>query len=91
LTRYAADFQRRYDQRKGEEARLLAELSTLKSMHVAPSKIADISDGMLDEWIQHIRTALKYGDRDVARRALRQFVENRGEKWNGNALLHVPA
>ena len=72
---YAADIQRRYDQRKGEEARLLAELSTLKSMHVTPSKIVGVSDAALDQWIEYIRDALGGGDRGVARRALRQFVE----------------
>ncbi len=41
----------------------------------APSKIADISDARLDEWIEHIQTALKDGDRGVGWRALRQFVK----------------
>lgn len=84
---YAADLQRRYDQRKGEEARLLTELSILKSIHVAPTKIGDIIDAALDEWVQHIRTALKDGDRGVARRALRQFVEKIVVK-NGTGTLY---
>jgi len=71
---YAKHLQARYDTRKREEEALIHEISVLKSLQVRPKDLTLISDRMLEQWIEHIRTALESEDKSLARRMIRQFV-----------------
>ncbi|MBK8022025.1 MAG: recombinase zinc beta ribbon domain-containing protein [Chloroflexi bacterium] len=71
---YAPELQRRYDVRRQEEETLLHELASLKAVRGKPGQTAKLNDEVVDEWIGHIRSALQGEDKQVARRALHQFV-----------------
>jgi len=71
---YASHIQQRYDQRRREEAELLAELDQLKALQVNPKQIYILSDAMLKSWIANMRRALDGDDKPLKRRVIQQFV-----------------
>jgi hypothetical protein len=71
---YASHIQQRYDQRRREEAELLAELDQLKRLKVNPKQIHLLSDAMLQSWIDKMRKALEGDDKPLKRRMIQQFV-----------------
>jgi len=84
---YASHIQQRYDQRKREEAELVAELAHLKTLHVKPAQIRFISQELLEQWLVNTRETLENGDRALARRAIQQFVAKIVVK-NGTGTLY---
>ncbi len=71
---YAPHIQDRYDERKREESELVAELMSLEALLVQPKRIKVVTEDMLEQWIEDTRDTLESGDRELARRAIRQFV-----------------
>lgn len=71
---YAPHIQDRYDARRREESELVAELVSLEALLVRPKQIKFVSEDMLRQWIEHTRETLESGDRELARRAIHQFV-----------------
>lgn len=71
---YAPHLQKRYDERKEEETKLLNEKNRLKRLRVKPAQIDRVSDAQIDAWLDHTRTALEDGNSTVARQTLQQFV-----------------
>jgi hypothetical protein len=65
-----------YDQRRREEAELLAELDQLKRLWlwVNPKQIHILSDAMLQSWIDKMWKALEGDDKQLKRRVIQHFV-----------------
>jgi hypothetical protein len=74
---------RTYNQRRREEAELLAELDQLKRLWVNPKQIHILSDAMLQSWIDKMGKALE-GDTAVC-------GEDCVKTRNGKIVLYVPA
>lgn len=84
---YAPHIQDRYDARRREESELVAELVNLEALLVQPKKIRFVSEDLLRQWIEHTRETLESGDRELARRAIHQFVAKIVIK-NGTGTLY---